>query len=33
MEQLIAAGFSIKGGFTYLNVKGKEVVKYTVNEL
>ena len=34
MGQLVAAGFSIKGGFTYLNIKGnKEVVKYTVNEL
>jgi hypothetical protein len=33
MDQLVAAGFSIKGGFTYLNVKGDEVIKYTVPEL
>lgn len=33
MNQLVAAGFSIKGGFTYLNVKGDEVIKYTVSEL
>jgi hypothetical protein len=33
MHQLVAAGFSIKGGFTYLNVKGDEVIKYTVPEL
>jgi len=33
MDQLVAAGFSIKGGFTYLNVKGDEVTKYTVPEL
>ena len=33
MDQLVAAGFSIKGGFTYLNVKGDEVIKYTVSEL
>jgi hypothetical protein len=30
---LVAAGFSVKGGFTYLNVKGDEVIKYTVPEL
>ena len=33
MDQLVAAGFSVKGGFTYLNVKGDEVIKYTVPEL
>ena len=30
---MVAAGFSVKGGFTYLNVKGDEVIKYTVPEL
>lgn len=29
----MAAGFSVKGGFTYLNVKGDEVIKYTVSDL